>query len=107
MHNSRADRRLPLGLLPDDPTPRPYDCLEEVLRTRHYGCRTAGKHPLDSPLPFGAKGRPDHDGLHTCVEPRGGHSFLSDFCSGRLLKLIDTSRIRPAFKARQHTLHEG
>jgi site-specific recombinase XerD len=40
MNNSTADRRLPLGLLPGQPTPRLYDRVVEVLRTRRYSRRT-------------------------------------------------------------------
>ena len=40
MNNSTAYRRSPLGLFPDQPAPRLYDRVVEVLRTRHYSCRT-------------------------------------------------------------------
>ena len=40
MNNSTADRRLPLGLFPGQPTPRLYDRVEELLQTRHYSGRT-------------------------------------------------------------------
>ena len=40
MNNSWADRRSPLGLFPGEPTPRFYDRMVEVLRTRHYSRRT-------------------------------------------------------------------
>jgi len=40
MNNSPAHRRSPLGLFPGEPTPRLYDRLLEVLRTRHYSRRT-------------------------------------------------------------------
>jgi integrase len=40
MNNSPADRRSPLGLFPGEPTPRLYDRVVEVLRTRHYSRRT-------------------------------------------------------------------
>ena len=40
MNNSTADRRLPLGLLPGQPTPRLYDRVVELLRTPHDGRRT-------------------------------------------------------------------
>ncbi len=35
-----ANRQWPLGLLPAQPTPRLYDRVVEVLRTRHYSRRT-------------------------------------------------------------------
>jgi hypothetical protein len=34
MNNSPADRQSPLGLFPGEPTPRLYDRVVEVLRTR-------------------------------------------------------------------------
>jgi len=37
---SPADRQSPLGLFPAQPTPRLYDRVVEVLRTRHYSRRT-------------------------------------------------------------------
>ncbi len=40
MNNSTADRRLPLGLFPGQPTPRLYDRVAELVRTRHYSRRT-------------------------------------------------------------------
>ncbi len=40
MNNSTANRRSPLGLFPDQPIPRLYDRMVEVLRTRHYSRRT-------------------------------------------------------------------
>ncbi len=40
MNNSPADCRSPLGLFPGQPTPRLYDHLVEVPRTRHYSRRT-------------------------------------------------------------------
>ena len=40
MNNSVADRRSPLELLPGQPTPRLYDRVVEVLRSRHYSRRT-------------------------------------------------------------------
>jgi site-specific recombinase XerC len=40
MNNSPGDRRSPLGLFPGQPTPRLYDRVVEVLRTRHYSRRT-------------------------------------------------------------------
>ena len=40
MNNSSTDRRSPLGLFPAEPTPRLYDLVVEVLRTRHYSRRT-------------------------------------------------------------------
>ena len=40
MNDSTGFRRSPLGLVPDQPTPRLYDRLVEVLRTRHYSRRT-------------------------------------------------------------------
>ena len=36
---SPADRQSPLGLFPAQPTPRLYDRVVEVLRTRHYSRR--------------------------------------------------------------------
>jgi hypothetical protein len=33
-------RRSPLGLFPDQPTPRLYDCIVEILRVHHYSTRT-------------------------------------------------------------------
>jgi hypothetical protein len=36
MNNFPADRRPPLGLFPGEPTPRVYDRVVEVLRTRHW-----------------------------------------------------------------------
>ena len=41
MNNSTAYRRSPLGLFPNQPAPRLYDRMVEVLRTRHYSRRTA------------------------------------------------------------------
>jgi hypothetical protein len=35
MNNSPADRRSPLGLF-GEPTPKPYDRVVEVLRTRQW-----------------------------------------------------------------------
>ena len=40
MNNSTACGRPALGLLPDQPTPRLYDRVVEVLRGRHYSHRT-------------------------------------------------------------------
>ena len=40
MNNSSACRRSPLELFPGQPTPRLYDRVVEVLRTRHYSRRT-------------------------------------------------------------------
>jgi hypothetical protein len=40
MNNSPADRRSPLGLFPGQPTPRLYERVVEILRTRHYSRRT-------------------------------------------------------------------
>ena len=40
MNNSTANRRSPLRLFPDQPIPRLYDRMVEVLRTRHYSRRT-------------------------------------------------------------------
>ena len=40
MNNSTPDRRSLLGLFPGQPTPRPYDRVMEVPRTRHYSRRT-------------------------------------------------------------------
>jgi hypothetical protein len=37
---SPADRQSPLGLFSAQPTPRLYDRVVEVLRTRHYSRRT-------------------------------------------------------------------
>jgi len=31
-----ANCRSPLGLFPGEPTPRLYDCVVELLRTRHW-----------------------------------------------------------------------
>jgi len=45
MNNSPADRRSPLGLFPGEPTPRLYDRVVEVLRTRHYSRRTEQAAP--------------------------------------------------------------
>ena len=39
-----ASRRLPLRLFPGEPTPRLYDRLVDVLRTRHYSRRTEQAH---------------------------------------------------------------
>jgi hypothetical protein len=39
MNNSPADRRSPLGVFPGEPTPRLYDRVVEVLRTRHWRSR--------------------------------------------------------------------
>jgi site-specific recombinase XerC len=40
MNNSPAARRSPFGVFPGDLTPRLYDRVVEVLRTRHYSRRT-------------------------------------------------------------------
>ncbi len=40
MGTSGANRQSPLGLFPAQPTPRLYDRVLEVLRTRHYSRRT-------------------------------------------------------------------
>ncbi|MEK7992733.1 MAG: integron integrase [Planctomycetota bacterium] len=40
MSNSAAYRQSPLGLFPGQPTPRLYDRVVEVLRSRHYSRRT-------------------------------------------------------------------
>lgn len=40
MGTSSANRQSPLGLFPSQPTPRLYDRVVEVLRTRHYSRRT-------------------------------------------------------------------
>jgi site-specific recombinase XerC len=40
MNNAPTDRRSPLGLFPGEPTPRLYDRVVEVLRTRDYSRRT-------------------------------------------------------------------
>ena len=40
MNNSPAARRSPLGLFLGEPTPRLYDRVVEVLRTRHYSLTT-------------------------------------------------------------------
>ena len=40
MNNSPAGRLSPLGLFPGELTPRLYNRLVEVLRTRHYSRRT-------------------------------------------------------------------
>jgi len=40
MNDSLADRQLPMGLFPGQPTPRLYDRVVEALRTRHYSRRT-------------------------------------------------------------------
>ncbi len=40
MGTSGANRQSPLGLFPAQPTPRLYDWVVEVLRTRHYSRRT-------------------------------------------------------------------
>jgi hypothetical protein len=40
MSKSMADRRSPLGLFPGQPMPRLYDCVVEVLCTRHCSRRT-------------------------------------------------------------------
>jgi hypothetical protein len=40
MNDSAADRRSPLGLFPGGSTPRLYDRVVELLRTRHYSRRT-------------------------------------------------------------------
>ena len=40
MNNSGASRPSALGLFPNRPTPRLYDGVVEVLRTRHYSGRT-------------------------------------------------------------------
>ena len=37
---SGANRQSPLGLFPSQPTPRHYDRVVGVLRTRHYSLRT-------------------------------------------------------------------
>ena len=42
MNNSTTYRRSPLGLFPDQPAPRLYDRVVEVLRTKHYSRRTEG-----------------------------------------------------------------
>ena len=79
MNNSVADRRSPLGLFPGQPAPRLYDRVVEVLRTRHYTCRTerAYIHSIRSFLLFHTGTHPhelaegdcqDHDGLHSRIE---------------------------------------
>jgi len=40
MNNPGTLRRSPLGMFPGQPTPRLYDRVVEVLRTRHYSRRT-------------------------------------------------------------------
>ena len=40
MNNPTADCLFPLGLFLGQPAPRLYDRVAEVLRTRHYRCRT-------------------------------------------------------------------
>ena len=40
MSNAAANRRPPLVLFPGQPTPRPYDCVVEALRTQYYSRRT-------------------------------------------------------------------
>ena len=40
MNNPSTLRRSPLGMFPGQPTPRLYDRVVEVLRTRHYSRRT-------------------------------------------------------------------
>src|SRR3970040_96707 len=40
MGTSSANRQSPLGLFPAQPSPRLYDRVVEVLRARHYSCRT-------------------------------------------------------------------
>ncbi len=40
MNNSLVDRRSPLGVFPGKPTPKLYDRLVELLRTRRYSRRT-------------------------------------------------------------------
>ena len=81
MINSRADRRSPLGLFPGQPTPRLYDRVVEILRTRHYIRRTEQPylhwirrfillHVRTCPRQLAEGRRQGHDGLHTRIEPR-------------------------------------
>ncbi len=63
MGTSSASRQSPLGLFPAQPTPRLYDRVVEVLRTRHYSRRTEQTYPAS---------RDGYD-IHT-VQERLGHS---------------------------------
>ncbi len=82
MNNSTGDRRSPLGLFPRQPTPKLYDRVVEVLRTRHYSRRAeeAYLHWIRRFLLFHPGAQPrelaendlnrflTHDGLHARFE---------------------------------------
>ena len=55
MNNSTAYRRSPLGLFPNQPDPRLYDRVVEVLRTKHYSRRT--EEPTGGGAARGVAGR--------------------------------------------------
>jgi hypothetical protein len=58
MSNSLANRRSPLGLLPDRPPPRLYGSLAEAWGNRHYSRRTEKAYTgFDANLVF-------HNGTH-------------------------------------------
>ena len=104
-----ANRRSSLALFAGEPTPRLYDRVVEVLRTRRYSRRTeqAYIHWIPRFIRFygrlhdgydigtvqdllGAQGRQDDDGLHACAEPRraGGCTVRSN-ASARITRTAE------------------
>ena len=60
VNTAGTDRQSPLGLFPEQPKPRLYDCVVEGLRTRHYSRRTeqAYIHWIRRFISFHAPNRP-------------------------------------------------
>lgn len=69
-------RRSPLGLFPDKPAPRLYDCIVEVLRVRHY---SRGTEEAYGPGVTWPQRRENDDDLHPCPEP--GSSRCPEPCA--------------------------
>jgi hypothetical protein len=71
MNASLRHRRLPLGILPDQPNPRLYHRVALVLRTGHDGRRSEQAHVhWNRRFLFGRQGDQDYDSLHESVELR-------------------------------------